>query len=245
MIGSAKIVSEEGSRDRDVPYKSDQESVGANALQQFTGHIPWIGWRQLVRTVTAARCTLLVSTVAASHAGVGDAAGRVEEIETHLLAGARSESLNELCHRPIMLLFYRDDCSACHALLQDLGNSAEFELLSEYMTMVFAESMVDLTENYPYPLPHFRNDSLFLHRGSRKGKLRMGEAETVREAFAGQGEYFPRVFFIFPQNGSVMPIFNQGVDSNPSFPNFYPETSFIIAQYDGCSLDYERGGELF
>ncbi|ESL06270.1 hypothetical protein TRSC58_06058 [Trypanosoma rangeli SC58] len=166
--------------------------------------------------------------MAFSRPGVSESSEVNEEKEVRFLAEARSESFNELCHRPIMLLFYRDDCSACHALLQGLGNSAEFELLSEYMTMVVADSMVDITEKYPYPQPHFRNHSLFFHGGRRGKVLKMKEAEAVQEAFAGQGEYFPRVFFIFPQNGSVMPIFNQGEDSNPSFLHFYHETSSLL-----------------
>ncbi|RNE97610.1 hypothetical protein TraAM80_09234 [Trypanosoma rangeli] len=228
IIISAKRIFEDGPRDRNARHNSDHAGTQTNALQKFTSHISWIEWRQLVRNIAVARCTLLKRTVASSRSGVSDSSEVDEEEEMRLLAGARSESFNELCHRPIMLLFYRDDCSACHALLQGLGNSAEFELLSEYMTMVVADSMVEITENYPYPQPHFRNDSLFFHGGRRKNILQMKETEAVQEGFAGQGEYFPRVLFIFPQNGSVMPIFNQGEDSNPSFLHFYHETSSLL-----------------
>ncbi|EAN90736.1 hypothetical protein, conserved [Trypanosoma cruzi] len=225
---TAKSVSKDGSRDRRSPYKSDDEGVEVTAMQKFAGHIPWIEWRQLIRIVTAARCTLLSTLAAPSASGSTDLPGTGGDKKMHSLAAAHSESSNEICLRPIMLLFHQHECLACHALLKNVGISAEFELLSEYMTMVVAESLEDITEKYPYPLPHFHNDSLFVNRGRRKGKLRREEAEALREAFAGQGEYFPRVFFVFPQNGSVMPIFNEEGDSDPAHPHFYHEATSLV-----------------
>ncbi|EKF27846.1 hypothetical protein MOQ_008421 [Trypanosoma cruzi marinkellei] len=228
VTSTAKSVSKDGSRDRRSKYRSDDEGVGVTAMQKFAGHIPWIEWRQLIRIVTAARCTLLSSLAAPSASGATDLPGGGGEKKMHSLAAAQSESLNEICHRPIMLLFHQHECPACHALLKNLGISAEFELLSEYMTMVVAESLEEMTEKYPYPLPYFQNDSLFLNKSRRKGKLRKEEAEALREAFAGQGEYFPRVFFVFPQNGSAMPIFNEEGDSDPAHPHFYHEASSLV-----------------
>ncbi|KAH9597914.1 hypothetical protein LSM04_006385 [Trypanosoma melophagium] len=207
-------------------YKGTEESQD-NILRKYTGHIAWMKWRQLVRSVTAAQCTLI------EHDGSSilsrDNSNTIKkDYEMRLLTTARSASHSAICHLPILLFFHRNDCPACQSLLQALGKSAEFELLSEYMTMVAVDTLEDMTGYYPYPKPHFYRDVFRANGRRRKTRMRREEADAVQEAFAGQGEYFPRIFFLFPQNGSTMPIVNGGLESDPTHLHFYHEPSSLV-----------------
>lgn len=210
-------------------HMGNDNNIQTDDLREFTGHISWISWKELVRSTTAARCTMLSNdTYFGSAVGVQKSATDIENSEPGL-SSFRSASFNKLCHIPIMLLFHKGDCPGCNILLQKLGNSTEFELLSDYMTMVAAHSVEEMIIDYPYPRPYLKDDMLLLSESRKKEKKLKGEkADAVRKALAGQGEYFPRIYFLFSHNGSVMPIVNQGSDSDSMHLHFYLETTSLL-----------------
>ncbi|ORC86271.1 uncharacterized protein TM35_000291530 [Trypanosoma theileri] len=208
-------------------HKGTEESR-ESILKKYTGHIAWMNWRQLVRTVTVAQCTLLEHDASSILPRDNSNEMKKKSQGIKFLTTARSASPSPICHLPIFLFFHRNDCPACKSLVQELGKSAEFELLSEYMTMVATETMEDMTEYYPYPKPHVYRDVGRTHGMRKKTRMRKEESDAIKQAFAGQGEYFPRIYFLFPQNGTLMPIVNSAMDADPGHLNFYHEPSSLI-----------------
>ncbi|KEG08406.1 hypothetical protein DQ04_07261010 [Trypanosoma grayi] len=229
LVSVAESNSKGGSRDHYRWYTRDGEDIQKDLLRQYTRHIPWIKWNQLVHSVTRAQCTLLKGSSSYYSIGQDVKTHTVgEDAVWHFLATSRSASSNKMCHLPIMLLFHQNGCPACQELLDDVGKSAEFELLSEYMTLVSAKTLDDTIRHYPYPQPRIGGNFSFRRRDRKRKELKKGKANVMRETFAGQGEYFPRVFFLFPHNGSVMPIFNQGMNIDPSYLHFYHDAPSLV-----------------
>ncbi|KAG8342378.1 hypothetical protein TRVL_06795 [Trypanosoma vivax] len=207
--------------DRGAGYSS---GTANDPLTKYLGHLPWLEWRQLIRRVSAARCTVLSRDASQLGTQWNDTT-HSDGVGAQLLREARSLYPDRICHLPIFLLFSKNGCSACTELFSKLGSSVEFELLSEYMTLVYAESIKDLRKTGLYPRPSFFSDS---HLNHRKHSLFKQNENDIWKAFALQGEYFPRILFIFPHNGTVMPVFNSGLDSDTDHFHFYREVNSLL-----------------
>nr|CCC91499.1 conserved hypothetical protein [Trypanosoma congolense IL3000] len=219
-------------KDPDLSYGDDTNHQAksnviakSSVLGRHVGHIPWVSWSQLVHSVTAARCTLL------SNGSLLDRSAAFKDISEHdpyLLSTARSISSDTVCHLPIFLFFHNEKCPVCRLLIDEISTNPEFELLSEYMTMVSVETLDDLIHTYPYPRPRLYGMSPLSRGSGRRLGLSVREKELLQKTLAPQGEYVPRVFFLFPHNGSVMPVFNKGPDSDSSHLHFYSKVESLL-----------------
>ncbi|AAZ12451.1 hypothetical protein, conserved [Trypanosoma brucei brucei TREU927] len=200
-------------------------SSTSSTLVRHTGHIPWVNWPQLVHRVSVARCTVL-SNGFSGDVNANDTYDGQRDL--HLLATSRSQSPIALCHLPVFIFFHKENCPACRMLIEELGVSPEFELLSEYMTMVSAETVDEILRSSPYPRPAFGEIHPRLRGNKRRTKQNgKGEDEMIK-AMSPQGEYYPRVLFLFPHNGSVMPVFNNGLDHDSAHIHFYGRAKSLL-----------------
>ena len=148
-----------------------------------------MGWNSLIANVLFAVTVLAIATPGLGYSKPNVPRWNREHIAWVPWADAIATATRE--DKPIMMVIHKTWCPACLMLGEDVQNSAEIELLSEYFVMADVED----------------------------------DDEPPDKKYAIQGQYNPRILFLYP-NGDVADIINE--TGEPQHLHFYPDVPSLV-----------------